>query len=105
MVKESKRELLVFARQKLLKTYSISLGGNPLGDKKYEGDQHTPGGLYIINDKNAHSDFHKNLGVSYPGAKDMEEAKALGKLPGGDIKIHGIKNVPYDDTGRFFYIC
>jgi murein L,D-transpeptidase YafK len=42
--------------------------------------------------KNANSNFHKNLGVSYPNPKDIQEANALGRTPGGDIKIHRLRN-------------
>lgn len=75
-----------------MKTYTISLGGNPIGDKEYEGDKKTPEGIYYINDKNPNSGYHKNLGISYPNKKDIEQAKKLGKPVGGDIKIHGLKN-------------
>lgn len=92
VVIKSKRQLLVFSNGQLIKTYSIALGGNPTGDKQYEGDKRTPEGLYIINDKNANSSFHKNLGVSYPNQHDIQEARAIGRPPGGDIKIHGLKN-------------
>ena len=92
VVKKSKRQLLVFSEHQLIKTYDVALGGNPVGDKKYEGDKRTPEGLYVINDKNANSGFHKNLGLSYPNKQDLEEAKAIGLPPGGDIKIHGLRN-------------
>lgn len=38
------------------------------------------------------SGYHKNLGVSYPKQKDKENARKKGFSPGGEIKIHGIKN-------------
>lgn len=89
---KSKRQLLAFSKHQLVKTYNIALGGHPEGDKKFEGDKRTPEGLYIINDKNAHSSFHKNLGISYPNPLDIQEAITIGRQPGGDIKIHGLKN-------------
>jgi murein L,D-transpeptidase YafK len=92
VVYKSKRELLAYSNEKLVKTYKISLGGNPIGDKEFEGDKKTPEGLYIINDKNPNSGYHKNLGVSYPNKDDIENAKRLGKPVGGDIKIHGLRN-------------
>lgn len=92
VVLKSKRQLLAFSKQQLIATYSIALGGSPTGDKEFEGDKKTPEGLYIINDKSDRSSFHKNLGVSYPNHDDIEHAKALGHLPGGDIKIHGLRN-------------
>ncbi|WP_312192687.1 L,D-transpeptidase family protein [Sphingobacterium sp.] len=92
IVYKSKRQLQAYAHGKLLKTYRISLGGQPTGAKEFEGDLKTPEGLYAINDKNQYSGYHKNLGVSYPNEKDIAKAKSLGKEPGGDIKIHGIRN-------------
>ncbi len=92
VVYKSKRELLVYANGKLIKNYEISLGSQPVGDKEFEGDNKTPEGLYIINDKNPNSGYYKNLGISYPDIDDIEYSKGLGKSPGGDIKIHGIRN-------------
>lgn len=77
---------------KLIKTYKVSLGQTPLGDKQFQGDKRTPEGEYRINDKNPNSGFHKNLGVSYPNAMDIQEAKGKGLDPGGEIKIHGLRN-------------
>lgn len=92
VVKKSSRRLLAYSKQKLIKTYEISLGDHPTGHKVFEGDEKTPEGIYTINAKNPNSGYHKNLGVSYPNAKDIATAKLLGKDPGGDIKIHGIRN-------------
>ena len=92
VVYKSKKRLYAYADGKLIKTYKISLGRNPIGKKVYEGDNKTPEGIYIINDKNPNSGFYKNLGISYPNNEDIENAKNLGKPTGGDVKIHGIKN-------------
>ncbi len=92
VVLKSKRQLLAYSNDKLLKTYSISLGRNPVGHKEFEGDKKTPEGIYTINDKNPKSGWHKNLGISYPNLKDIKNAKRLGKPTGGDIKIHGLEN-------------
>ena len=92
VVYKSKKQLLAYSTGKLMKTYQISLGASPQGHKAYEGDQKTPEGRYTINAKNAKSGYHKNLGVSYPNEQDIAHAKTLGKAPGGDIKIHGLRN-------------
>ncbi len=92
LVEKSRREMHVFFQGKLLKTYKVALGFNPIGHKQFEGDGKTPEGLYYINDKNPNSAYYKNLGVSYPNDKDRAFADSLGKSPGGLIKIHGIKN-------------
>ena len=92
IIEKGKRELQVYSNNKWIKTYKISLGRNPVGKKEFQGDQKTPEGKYVINDKNPNSGYHKNLGISYPNEQDIEYAKKKGKDPGGQIKIHGIKN-------------
>ncbi len=92
IVNKSKHQLLAYSEGKLLKTYSVSFGGNPIGHKEFEGDEKTPEGFYIINAKNDKSGYHKNLGISYPNANDIAHAKEIGKPVGGDIKIHALKN-------------
>lgn len=100
VVFKSKREMLVYSNNFILKTYKISLGKNPVGDKEFEGDNKTPEGIYFINAKNSTSSCYKNLGISYPNKPDIERAKDLGKQAGGDIKIHGIIN-GYGFIGKF----
>ena len=73
----------------LLKQYSFDLGFNPVGHKTQEGDGRTPEGAYLINRKNPNSQFHLSLGLSYPNASDVAQARARGVSPGGDIFIHG----------------
>ncbi|RZL37692.1 MAG: hypothetical protein EOO96_04545 [Pedobacter sp.] len=92
VVDKSENRMIVFEQGKLLKTYKVSFGANPVGHKEFEGDEKTPEGIYIINDKNPNSGYYKNLGVSYPNKADMENAKKVGKPAGGDIKIHGLRN-------------
>jgi murein L,D-transpeptidase YafK len=100
VVTKSKRILEAYSDGKVIKRYEISLGGNPVGDKQFEGDKRTPEGNYIINDKNANSGYHKNLGISYPDANDVREAKKRNVSPGGQIKIHGLPN-GYGFIGKF----
>lgn len=92
VVYKSKRQLLAYSNGQLVKTYHVSLGGQPAGDKEFEGDEKTPEGIYFINDKNPNSGYHKNLGISYPNDNDLEYSKNLNKPAGGDIKIHGLRN-------------
>ncbi|MFZ2323358.1 MAG: L,D-transpeptidase family protein [Ignavibacteriaceae bacterium] len=92
IVEKSRRLMHIYSQDDLLKTYHISLGFNPIRDKKFEGDGRTPEGIYEINSKNPESVCFLNLGISYPNENDIAGALKLGKNPGGDIKIHGIKN-------------
>ena len=84
VVYKSVNRMELWANGELIKTYKISLGGNPIGHKQHEGDSKTPEGLYYINDRNPNSQFHLNLGISYPNEKDE-----LRTEPGGDIKYMG----------------
>jgi murein L,D-transpeptidase YafK len=92
LVDKSNHTMKAYAQNQLLKTYTVSFGENPVGHKVYEGDEKTPEGAYTINDRNPNSAYHRNLGVSYPNSADKLKAQQLGKSPGGDIKIHGIRN-------------
>lgn len=92
VVIKSKRIMEAYSNGKLMKVYKIALGGNPIGDKQVKGDEKTPEGTYRINAKNPNSGYHKNLGISYPNKQDKKEANQLGVDPGGDIKIHSLRN-------------
>lgn len=91
-VVKHRRALFVYHGGVLLKIYRVALGDAPAGHKHFEGDEHTPEGLYFINGRNPASSCHKNLGISYPNIADRAFARRAGKAPGGDIKIHGLPN-------------
>ena len=92
LVEKAKRTLTLFKDGKAIKTYEISLGGEPLGPKTQQGDSKTPEGKYKISGRNKNSAYHRSLRVSYPNAEDRARAKKLGVSPGGDIMIHGLPN-------------
>jgi murein L,D-transpeptidase YafK len=100
IVYKSKRELLAFFGETLVKRYRVSLSNQPIGAKEFQDDNKTPEGKYFINDKSRYSDYHKNLSISYPSAKHRIQAAKLGRKPGGDVKIHGLKN-QFGFIGRF----
>ena len=91
VVYKAKRELITYdASGKEIHTYKVALGFTPEGAKHFEGDGKTPEGIYRIDGKNPNSQYHKNLGISYPNAADKAYAARRKKRPGGDIKIHGL---------------
>ena len=92
VVYKSERIMKVFKDKRLVKTYRIALGSNSVGGKEFQGDGKTPEGLYYIDGKNPNSDYHKNLGISYPDEVDIKYAAQYGRSAGGDIKIHGFPN-------------
>lgn len=92
LIEKSARRLMLISQGKVLKTYKIALGGNPIGPKERQGDNKTPEGTYIIDARNRDSQFYLSLHISYPNERDKNRAKKLGVSPGGDVMIHGIKN-------------
>lgn len=112
VVRKGERKLLLFSDDKLVRTYRIGLGLNPLGDKVRQGDRRTPEGDFYIFIRNDKSAFYLSLGISYPngpaaerGLRDhlinktqydaIKRALREKKAPpqntplGGDIYIHG----------------
>lgn len=116
LIKKKARTLELFDNDKLVKTYKIALGSEPVGDKEVEGDGKTPEGDFYIFTKNPKSQFYLSLGVSYPNIEDAErglkenliskaehdsiiEAIKAKKTPlqktklGGEIYLHGHGNL------------
>ncbi len=94
LVSKAKRELYLIKENIILKTYRIALGANPEGPKHFEGDGKTPEGLYSVDYKNAESNYHLSLHLSYPNRADLAYAKSIGLSPGANIMIHGFPNDP-----------
>lgn len=91
-VHKAERKMYLISGNKVLRTYAIHLGGNPVGHKQFEGDGKTPEGRYAITHRNAQSAYHLSLGISYPNDADRAFAAGQNKPPGGDIFIHGENN-------------
>ena len=92
VVLKKERTLQLLERGKVVKTYKIALGGNPVGAKTQQGDHKTPEGIYVLDSRNAHSQFYKSLHISYPNANDRAAARRRGVSPGGDVFVHGLPN-------------
>jgi len=92
VVVKSQRTLTLMSRGKALKTYRVALGGDPVGPKERQGDHKTPVGTYILDRRNAHSQFYHSIHISYPDAQDRVRAAKLGVSPGGDVYVHGLPN-------------
>jgi len=88
--KDHVMELL--AGGKVIRSYKVALGQGGLAPKDRQGDGRTPEGHYVIDARNAASEYHLSLHVSYPNAEDRKRAAKLGVAPGGDIMIHGLPN-------------
>lgn len=90
-VDKSARTLQLLSDDKVIKSYHIALGGNPIGHKQQQGDQRTPVGSYTLDYKNEKSKFYRSIHISYPNTTDKARAKSRGVSAGGDIMIHGQK--------------
>ncbi len=94
LVKKGERRLYLIKDGQPFRSYKVSLGRNPVGDKLAEGDGRTPEGEYVINWRKGNSQFYKALSISYPSVDDRLESRALGLRPGGAIMIHGQPSDP-----------
>ena len=97
VVSKKRREMVLLRGENVLRTYRIALGREPVGPKRQEGDGRTPEGRYIIDRRNAKSQYYLSLHVSYPDAADVARAREAGVDPGGDIMIHGLKDGVWRD--------
>jgi murein L,D-transpeptidase YafK len=59
---------------RILRTFRVCLGLDPVGSKKGAGDKKTPEGDYFICLKQTESRFHRFMGISYPGEEDAQRA-------------------------------
>ena len=90
VVYKKRRTMELMSKERILKTYKIALGGEPVGPKRGQGDHKTPEGEYKIDSRNPKSRFYLALHISYPNADDRRRARQLGMSPGGAIMIHGL---------------
>ncbi len=90
VVLKKQRTLQLLNRGKVIRTYKVALGGDPIGPKTRQGDHKTPEGIYVLDFRNAHSQFHKAIHISYPSDRDPATARKNGVSPGGDVFLHGL---------------
>ena len=101
LVEKGNRKLHLMKNGEAFRTFNIALGVEPVGDKEREGDQKTPEGLYLLDDRNPDSDFFLAIHISYPSSADRAVARRNGYEPGGAIMIHGQPNVPTYSTAYY----
>jgi murein L,D-transpeptidase YafK len=92
VVLKKERTLELLSQGKVVKVYKVALGGDPVGPKTRQGDHKTPEGVYVLDFRNAHSQFYKSLHISYPSLHDRALARERGVSPGGDVFVHGLPN-------------
>lgn len=86
VVSKRERQLKLYADDRLVRTYKIGLGLNPVPDKQRQGDRATPEGEFYVFTKNDKSAFYLSLGISYPNAEDAERG----------LREHSISRRQYD---------
>jgi murein L,D-transpeptidase YafK len=114
---KEKRELLLFDGDKVIQSYCVALGTNPVPPKEREGDRATPEGSYFICQKNPNSQFHLSLAISYPNEADARRGLRDGLISraeydailraidnhetppwttklGGELFVHGYGSAP-----------
>lgn len=92
LVIKSENRLYLMNKGERFASFPVTFGAEPTGHKQVQGDERTPEGHYILDYKNPNSDFYKSIHISYPNARDRENARRLGVNPGGNIMIHGQAN-------------
>lgn len=111
-IDKSERRMVVNDGDGYRESFRVALGQVPAGDKHREGDGRTPEGEFYVCNRIRHNNFHRFLGVAYPGPEDAEwgrrhrllqpvEYRAIhrahrrrimppwGTALGGNIGIHG----------------
>ncbi|WP_372257349.1 L,D-transpeptidase family protein [Vibrio kanaloae] len=91
-VDKSKRRMYLLTGEEVIQEFRIALGKQPKGHKRFEGDNRTPEGQYQLDYVMEESDFYRSVHINYPQPSDMQWAEQNDVDPGGNIKIHGIKN-------------
>ncbi len=81
-----------------LKEYPVVFGSNPVDDKRMQGDNCTPEGVFKVRSKYPHKSWSKFIWIDYPNNKSWEKFNKLKRdheIPGnakigGEIGIHGV---------------
>lgn len=93
VVDKSDRRMELYASGRLAHVIEgLQLGDEPVGPKRFEGDERTPEGQFTIDYGNANSAYHLSLHIDYPRPEDVSFAKSQGRSAGGLIMIHGQPN-------------
>src|SRR5215468_8706835 len=83
VVEKANRSMRLMQNGKVLRSYRVALGQDPVGHKLEQGDSRTPEGVYTIDFRRPESRFNLALHVSYPNPSDRQSAASRGVSPGG----------------------
>jgi murein L,D-transpeptidase YafK len=110
VILKGQRRLDLYSSTKLIRSYKVGLGLNPVPDKEREGDRATPEGDFFIFTKNPKSAFHLSLAISYPNIEDAERGLKTGLISRAqrDAIVRAIKRKQappqYTPLGGLIYI-
>ena len=100
LILKDERRLQLISDGAVLHQYRISLGGQPVGHKRQQGDERTPEGIYTIDWRHESPAYNLSMHIDYPNLKDKMEAYKNDVDPGGMIMIHG---TPIDEEHPEWY--
>ncbi|MBW4050288.1 MAG: L,D-transpeptidase family protein [Proteobacteria bacterium] len=92
VVKKAERRMYLMDGDKVVRSYKIALGRDPVGAKQRDGDLRTPEGWYRLSRRNPRSEYFLSIEISYPNTADLQRARLHHWQPGGSIMIHGLPN-------------
>jgi murein L,D-transpeptidase YafK len=92
VVRKAQHRLYLMDGNKVVRSYKIALGLEPVGPKERDGDFRTPEGWYRLARRNPRSEFFLSIQISYPNPEDLARARLHDWQPGGAIMIHGLPN-------------
>jgi len=98
IIRKSDYKLDLYIDSRLVKSYPVVFGPDPVNDKTHEGDGCTPEGIYKIKQKYPHRSWSYFLWIDYPNEaawKRFNDNKKKGLIAkdatiGGDVGIHGV---------------
>ncbi len=86
VVVKSARRVHLFEGERLIRSYPVTLGPEPTGQKRRAGDGRTPEGNFRICSKNAASPHHRFLGISYPDRRAAKNGLNAGLVSPGEAR-------------------
>jgi murein L,D-transpeptidase YafK len=92
VVLKSERKMALMRGERVLDVFTVALGRYAKGQKQREGDQRTPEGRYVLEEKLEKSKFYRAIKISYPTPQQAAWARQQGLRPGGMVEIHGLPN-------------
>lgn len=98
LIDKGNYQLSIISAGQTIKQYPIVLGGNPVDDKRCEGDKCTPEGVFGVRDMYPHKKWSKFIWIDYPNEESWKKhltSKQAGEIPGtatigGEVGIHGV---------------